>query len=171
MFRRTTAAQTWHSIQRKNCVLFAYCVNGCVQSDNLCFEYNLCEKKFTEQFILNSHRWQINNSSDCWKLIYTKQLYNLTSEKDCPVRLAQSVERCGSQSEGPGFKSRRRRWDSSVGQTANGPCLSRLSCINEYKVFLRCPPVYGEPPQRPSAGAMGHHPRCFARSISSQRGY
>ena len=43
--------------------------------------------------------------------------------------MAQSVERCGSQSEGPGFKSRRRRWDSSVGQTANGPCLSRLSCI------------------------------------------
>ena len=27
--------------------------------------------------------------------------------------------------------SRRRRWDSSVRQTANGPCLSRLSCINE----------------------------------------
>src|SRR5271168_3610487 len=60
-----------------------------------------------------------------------------------PVRLAQSVERCDSQSEGPGFKPRRRRLDSSVGQTANGPCLSRLSCINEYKVFLRCPPVYG----------------------------
>ena len=47
------------------------------------------------------------------------------------------------KSEGPGFKSRRRRWDSSVGQTANGPCLSRLSCINEYKVFLQCLPVYG----------------------------
>ena len=60
-----------------------------------------------------------------------------------PVRLAQSVERCGSQSEGPGFKSRRRRWDSSARQTANGSCLSRLSCINEYKVFLRCLPVYG----------------------------
>ena len=26
-----------------------------------------------------------------------------------------------------------------------------------------------EPPQRPSAGAMGHHPRCFARSISSHK--
>ena len=62
---------------------------------------------------------------------------------ECPVRLAQSVERCGSQSEGPGFKPRRRRLDSSVGQTANGPCLSRLSCMNEYKVFLRCLPVYG----------------------------
>ena len=48
-----------------------------------------------------------------------------------------------AQSEGPGFKSRRRRWDSSVRQTANGPCLGRLSCINEYKVFLRCLPVYG----------------------------
>ena len=57
--------------------------------------------------------------------------------------LAQSVKRCGSQSEGPGFKPRRRRWNSSVRQTANGPCLSRLSCINEYKVFLRCLPVYG----------------------------
>ena len=41
------------------------------------------------------------------------------------------------------FESRRRRWDSIVRQAANGPCLSRLSCINEYKVFLRCPPVYG----------------------------
>ena len=40
-----------------------------------------------------------------------------------PVRLAQSVERCGSQSEGPGFKSRRRQLDSSIGQTANGPCM------------------------------------------------
>ena len=27
-----------------------------------------------------------------------------------------------------------------------------------------------EPPQRPSAGAMGHHPRCFARNISSLKG-
>ena len=27
-----------------------------------------------------------------------------------------------------------------------------------------------EPPQRPSAGAMGHHPRCFARNISSPKG-
>src|SRR5271165_5705108 len=60
-----------------------------------------------------------------------------------PNGALQSAKRCGSQSEGPGFKSRRRRWDSSVGQTANGPCLSCLSCINEYKVFLRCPPVYG----------------------------
>ena len=85
-----------------------------------------------------------------------------------PVRLAQSVERCGSQSEGPGFKSRRRRWDSSVGQTANGPCLSRLSCINEYKCSYDALQSMVEPPQRPSAGAMGHHPRCFARSISSQ---
>ena len=63
--------------------------------------------------------------------------------KSDPVRLAQSVQRCGSQSEGPGFKSRRRRLDSSVRQTTNGPCLSRLSCINEYKVFLRCLSIYG----------------------------
>ena len=27
-----------------------------------------------------------------------------------------------------------------------------------------------EPPQRPSAGAMGHHPRCFARNIYSLQG-
>ena len=27
-----------------------------------------------------------------------------------------------------------------------------------------------EPPQRSSAGAMGHHPRCFARNISSPKG-
>ena len=60
-----------------------------------------------------------------------------------PIGAVGTVERCGSQSEGPGFKSRRRRWDSSVRQAANGPCLSRLSCINEYKVFLRCLPVYG----------------------------
>ena len=48
----------------------------------------------------------------------------------------------GSQSEGPGFKSRRRRLDNSFRQTANGPCLSRPSCTHEYKVFLRCLPVY-----------------------------
>ena len=41
--------------------------------------------------------------------------------KPCLVRLAQAVERCGSQSKGPGFKSWRRWWDSSVRQTANGP--------------------------------------------------
>ena len=39
--------------------------------------------------------------------------------------------------------------------------------------FLRCLVAYQsmvEPPQRPSAGAMGHHPRCFAGNISSLKG-
>ena len=63
--------------------------------------------------------------------------------KNCSIDVSARYYLCffklffgGSQSEGPGFKSRRRRLDSSVRQTANGPCLSRLSCINEYKVFL-----------------------------------
>ena len=73
------------------------------------------------------------------KLVIGGKVYRV----HCPARLAQSIERCGSQSEGPGFKSRRRRWKSRVRQTANGPCLNCLSCINEYKVFLGCLPVYG----------------------------
>ena len=85
--------------------------------------------------------WKIcGQTSNCCVFCYNN---NWLVTDLCPVRLAQSVERCGSQSEGPGLKPRRRRLDSSVGQTANGPCLSRLSYINEYKVFLRCLPVYG----------------------------
>ena len=74
-----------------------------------------------------------------------------------------------AQSEGPGFKSRRRRLDSCVRQAANRPCLSRLSCIMSTKCSYDAHQSMVEPPQRPSAGAMGHHSRCFARSISSQR--
>ena len=48
--------------------------------------------------------------------------------------------------------------------------LARVLKSHQPQVFLRCLPVYRGPPQRPSAGTTGHHPRCFARNISSLKG-
>ena len=89
------------------------------------------------------------------------------------VRLAQSIERCGSQSGSPRFKFRRCRLDGSVTQTTNG-LLSwllakapQLYSTSEYKANDAYHMV--QPPLRQSDGATGHHPRWVASQICEWR--
>ena len=63
-------------------------------------------------------------------------------------------------------------WIAVLGKLHNGPCLSRLSCINEHKVFLRYPPVYGGTTSATIRWCNGASPEVFRKKhLFPERGY
>ena len=111
--------------------------------------------------------WSITIIYRTCHIHFSVQLYLSATRARWRVAQRSSALACGFRSDGRRFKSqlRLRSWWPFCAPLAKGALIpSATKCFCDVNQSMM------EPPQRPSAGAIGHDPKCFAETSLPRKG-